>query len=43
MLANGDFTSKAPANVIDAQRTKLADAEDGLAKARARLVEIAGK
>jgi valyl-tRNA synthetase len=43
MLANSDFTSKAPANVIDAQKTKLADAEDGLAKAKARLIEIADK
>jgi valyl-tRNA synthetase len=43
MLANSGFTSKAPANVIDAQKTKLADAEDGLAKAKARLEEIADK
>jgi valyl-tRNA synthetase len=43
MLANEDFTSKAPANVIDAQKTKLADAEDGLTKAKARLIEIADK
>jgi valyl-tRNA synthetase len=42
-LANESFVSKAPARVVDAERAKLAAAEDALGKVRARAEAIAGK
>ncbi|MBQ6670797.1 MAG: valine--tRNA ligase [Firmicutes bacterium] len=42
-LANQGFVSKAPANVIEAERTKLAEYEDLLEKNRTMLAAIAAK
>ncbi|MBQ1712382.1 MAG: valine--tRNA ligase, partial [Firmicutes bacterium] len=42
-LANQGFVSKAPANVIEAERTKLAEYEDLLAKNRKMLETVLAK
>jgi valyl-tRNA synthetase len=42
-LSNEGFVSKAPANVVDAEREKLAAAQDALAKVYARADAIRGK
>jgi valyl-tRNA synthetase len=40
MLANEQFVSRAPANVVDGHRTKLAAAEERLALLQARLADL---
>ena len=42
-LSNEGFTNKAPAAVVDAERAKLASAEEALAKVTERLAQISGK
>ncbi len=40
LLANEQFTRRAPAHVVERQRTRLTEAEERLALLRARLVEL---
>jgi valyl-tRNA synthetase len=42
-LSNEGFTAKAPAQVVEAERAKLASAEDALAKVLARIGQIEGR
>ena len=42
-LSNEGFTAKAPPQVVEAERAKLASAEEALAKVLARLSQIEGK
>ena len=39
-LGNESFVSKAPAQVVQKQRDRLADLEDQLAKVRARVAQL---